>query len=70
MKRLLRSYKYLESKIHGYQKDLKFSYMLDKNELTLLWVYKIFYINIYYYYTIYYFYLYFSFIKFFFMIFL
>ncbi|KAG4087450.1 DUF254-domain-containing protein [Neocallimastix lanati (nom. inval.)] len=37
-KRLLRSYKYLESKIHGYQKDLKFSYMLDKNELTLLWI--------------------------------
>ncbi|ORX75692.1 DUF254-domain-containing protein [Anaeromyces robustus] len=37
-RRLLRSYKFLESKIHGYKKNLKFCYMLGKNELSLLWV--------------------------------
>ena len=36
--RLLRSYKYLDSKIRSYKKNLKFCYMLGKNELSVLWV--------------------------------
>ncbi|ORX60902.1 DUF254-domain-containing protein [Piromyces finnis] len=37
-RRLLRSYKYLDSKIHSYKKNLKFCYILGKNELSVLWI--------------------------------
>jgi len=37
-RRLLRCYKYLDSKVRSYKKNLKFCSMLNKNELSILWV--------------------------------